>query len=128
MIDHLGISVHDHAASKTFYVKALAPLGIGVVMSVSKEESGGPSDFTGLGANGKPFFWISEGEAGGRMHLCFDAETRAQVDGFYKAALAAGARDNGKPGIRENYDPNYYGAFVIDLNGVNLEAVCHKPA
>jgi catechol 2,3-dioxygenase-like lactoylglutathione lyase family enzyme len=128
MIDHLGISVHDHAASKTFYVTALAPLGIGVVMAVSKEESGRPSDFTGLGSNGKPYFWISEGEAAGKMHLCFDADTRAQVDAFYTAAIAAGARDNGKPGIREHYHPNYYGAFVIDPNGVNLEAVCHKPA
>jgi len=128
MIDHLGISVRDHAASKAFYLKALAPLGIGVMMAVSKEESGAPGDYTGFGANGKPFFWIGQGQVASAMHLCFAAETRAQVDAFYNAAIAAGARDNGKPGIREHYHPNYYGAFVIDLNGVNLEAVCHKPA
>ena len=128
MIDHLGISVSNHAASKAFYTKALAPLGIGVVMEVPKEVSGGPSDYTGLGAKDKPFFWITEGKTASSMHLCFVAETRAAVDAFYKAAIAAGAKDNGKPGIREHYHPNYYGAFVIDLNGVNLEAVCHKPA
>jgi catechol 2,3-dioxygenase-like lactoylglutathione lyase family enzyme len=127
MIDHLGISVSSHDASKAFYTKALAPLGIGVMMAVSKEESGAPSDYTGFGANNKPFFWIGEGSAASTMHLCFVAETRAAVDAFYKAALAAGAKDNGKPGIREHYHPNYYGAFVVDLNGVNLEAVCHKP-
>ena len=128
MIDHLGISVPDFAASKAFYLQALAPLGIGVVMNVPKEESGAANDFTGFGADGKPFFWIGQGVAPQGMHLCFTAQTRAAVDAFYKAALAAGARDNGPPGIRAHYHPNYYGAFVIDLNGVNLEAVCHKPA
>jgi len=128
VIDHLGISVKDHAASKTFYLAALAPLGIGVMMAVSKEESGAPSDFTGFGANHKPFFWIGEGQPGTGMHLAFVAQTRAQVDAFYKASLAAGAKDNGAPGIRAHYHPNYYGAFVIDPNGVNLEAVCHSPA
>lgn len=127
MIDHLGISVSNHAASKAFYTKALAPLGIGVVMAVSKEETGAPSDYTGLGANNKPFFWIGEGRTASGMHLCFAAQTRAQVDAFYQAAIDAGAKDNGKPGIRAVYHPNYYGAFVIDLNGVNLEACCHAP-
>jgi catechol 2,3-dioxygenase-like lactoylglutathione lyase family enzyme len=130
MIDHLGISVRDHAKSREFYLKALAPLNIGVVMEVSQAESGAASDYTGFGNNDKPFFWIgeAEGAGGSGMHLCFTADTRAQVDTFYNAAIKAGARDNGKPGIREHYHPNYYGAFVIDLNGVNLEAVCHKPA
>jgi hypothetical protein len=128
MIDHLGISVRDHSASKAFYLAALAPLGIGVVMEVPKAQSGAPSDYTGMGAGGKPFFWIGEGSVASSMHLCFVAETRAQVDAFYRAAIAAGAKDNGGPGIRAHYHPNYYGAFVIDLNGVNLEAVCHKPA
>lgn len=127
MIDHLGISVPDFAASKEFYLEALAPLGIGVVMNVPKEESGRPSDFAGFGYDHKPFFWIGQGVAPQGMHLCFTAKTRAEVDAFYKAALAAGARDNGPPGIREHYHPSYYGAFVIDPNGVNLEAVCHKP-
>jgi hypothetical protein len=128
MIDHLGISVRNHAESKAFYLAALAPLGIGVVMAVSKEESGAPSDYSGFGSNGKPYFWIGEGNApagASGMHLAFVAQTRKQVDDFYRAAIAAGAKDNGAPGIRAHYHPNYYGAFVIDLNGVNLEAVCH---
>lgn len=128
MIDHLGISVPDYAASKDFYLKALAPLGIGEVMNVPKERSGRASDFTGFGYDHKPFFWIGEGPAPQGMHLCFSAKSRAEVDAFYKAAIAAGARDNGAPGIRAHYHANYYGAFVIDINGVNLEAVCHKPA
>jgi catechol 2,3-dioxygenase-like lactoylglutathione lyase family enzyme len=127
MIDHLGITVRDHDASKEFYLKALAPLGIGVVMSVSKQESGADSDFTGFGYDHKPFFWIGQGTPTGAMHLCFTAKSRAVVDAFYEAAMAAGARDNGPPGIRAHYHPNYYGAFVIDPNGVNLEAVCHQP-
>jgi hypothetical protein len=127
MIDHLGISVGDHAASKRFYLAALAPLNIGVVMDVPKAATGAPSDYTGFGNNNKPFFWIGEGKLASSMHVCFTAESRAQVDAFYDAAIKAGARDNGKPGIRAVYHPNYYGAFVIDLNGVNLEAACHKP-
>jgi catechol 2,3-dioxygenase-like lactoylglutathione lyase family enzyme len=125
MIDHLGISVRNHAQSKAFYLAALAPLGIGVIMAVSQEESGAPSDFTGFGSNGKPCFWIGEGVVGSGMHLAFVAQTRKQVDEFYRAAIDAGAKDNGPPGIRAHYHPNYYGAFVIDANGVNLEAVCH---
>ena len=127
MIDHLGISVPDFAASKAFYLKALAPLGIGVIMNVPKEESGRPSDFTGFGCDHKPFFWIGQGVAPQGMHLCFTAKTRADVDAFYKAALAAGARDNGPPGIREHYHPNYYGAYVRDLDGNKLCVVCHQP-
>jgi len=125
MIDHLGISVRNHDESRAFYLAALAPLGIGVAMAVSKEESGAPSDYTGFGANGKPFFWIGEGTVMPGMHLAFVAQTRKQVDEFYRAAIAAGAKDNGPPGIRAHYHPNYYAAFVIDVNGVNLEAVCH---
>jgi len=126
MIDHMGIAVRNHAQSKAFYLAALAPLGIGVVMAVSKEESGAPSDYSGFGSNGKPYFWIGEGGAVAPcMHLAFVAQTRQQVDEFYRAAIAGGAKDNGAPGIRAHYHPNYYGAFVIDLNGVNLEAVCH---
>jgi len=127
MIDHLGISVSDFAASKDFYLKALAPLGISLVMSVSQAD-GADRDHAGLGSERKPLFWISQGDATGSIHLCLTAKTRADVDAFYKAAIAAGARDNGGPGIREHYHPNYYAAFVIDLNGVNLEAVCQTPA
>ena len=125
MIDHIGISVRNHAQSKAFYLASLSPLGIGVMMAVSKEESGAPSDYTGFGSNGKPYFWIGEGTVVPGMHLAFVAQTRQQVDEFYRAAIAGGAKDNGAPGIRAHYHPNYYGAFVIDPNGVNLEAVCH---
>jgi catechol 2,3-dioxygenase-like lactoylglutathione lyase family enzyme len=125
VIDHLGISVKSHAQSRSFYLQALGPLGVAVVMEVSKEESGAPSDHTGFGMNGKPYFWITEGAVVPGMHLALVAQTRKQVDDFYKAALAGGGKDNGAPGIRAQYHPNYYGAFVIDPNGVNLEAVCH---
>jgi catechol 2,3-dioxygenase-like lactoylglutathione lyase family enzyme len=127
MIDHIGIAVQNHAASRAFYFKALAPLGIGVVMEVSRTESGGAPDATGFGTEGKPFFWISEGHTDHPVHLALAAESRPQVDAFYVAAMAAGARDNGRPGIRAHYHPNYYAAFVIDPNGINLEAVCHRP-
>jgi catechol 2,3-dioxygenase-like lactoylglutathione lyase family enzyme len=124
MIDHLGIPVKDFAASKTFYLAALAPLGIELVMEATGSD-GQPA--CGMGSNGKPFFWINAGRVGTGLHFAFVAKSRAQVDAFYKAALAAGAKDNGAPGIRAHYHPNYYGAFVIDPNGVNLEAVCHVP-
>lgn len=123
MIDHLGIPVRDYEASKAFYLAALRPLGIGLVMEVGE----GKERAAGLGAEGKPFFWFAEEPVMGRPHLAFAARSRAAVDAFHKAALAAGAKDNGGPGLRPHYHPNYYGAFVIDLNGVNLEAVCHLP-
>jgi catechol 2,3-dioxygenase-like lactoylglutathione lyase family enzyme len=123
VIDHLGISVKDYAESKAFYLSALAPLGIGIVMEVTDADGAA----LGLGADGKPFFWMSEAAIRGSMHLAFAAKTRAQVDAFYAAALQAGAADNGGPGIRVHYHPNYYAAFVTDPNGVNLEAVCHAP-
>jgi catechol 2,3-dioxygenase-like lactoylglutathione lyase family enzyme len=127
MLDHIGFGVRDYAASKAFYLKALEPLGIGVMMTVSPEQTGG-YEGAGFGSNNKPYFWIGTGEPVGHMHLAFSAETRDQVDAFYAAAIAAGATDNGAPGLRPWYHPNYYGAFVIDPNGVNLEAVCHRPA
>lgn len=79
-------------------------------------------------SNGQPFFWIHEGVCSGTLHVALVATTRAQVDAFYQAALLAGARDNGPPGLRPQYHPNYYGAFVLHVNGVNLEAVCHASA
>jgi catechol 2,3-dioxygenase-like lactoylglutathione lyase family enzyme len=126
MIDHIGIAVQNQPASRSFYLKALAPLGIGIVMEVSRAETGLPYDSTGFGADGKPFFWIGEGRTDRPVHLAFAADSRAQVDAFYAAAIAAGAHDNGPPGIRPHYHPSYYGAFVIDPNGINLEAVCHR--
>jgi catechol 2,3-dioxygenase-like lactoylglutathione lyase family enzyme len=129
MIDHIGMPVSDVARSTEFYLKALAPLGIAIVMQVSAEESGHGAA-VGFGANFKPFFWIGEAEGSscGHVHVAFVAPHRAAVDAFYRAAIAAGARDNGKPGLRPHYHANYYGAFVLDFDGHNIEAVCHAPA
>ncbi|TBR39821.1 MULTISPECIES: VOC family protein [Dyella] len=128
MLDHIGIGVTDYERSKSFYTRALAPLGAGLVMEVSAEETGNQAH-AGFGHEGKPSFWISGADAGvGRAHCAFVAPDRAAVDAFYAAALAAGGRDNGPPGIRAHYHPNYYGAFVTDPDGHNIEAVCHMPA
>jgi catechol 2,3-dioxygenase-like lactoylglutathione lyase family enzyme len=129
MLDHIGFSVRDYARSRAFYDAALAPLGISRQMEVTKAESGG-YEGAGYGAAGKPAFWIGAGGAApltGRLHVAFSAASRADVDAFYKAAMAAGATDNGPPGIRAHYHPTYYGAFVLDPDGHNIEAVCHKP-
>jgi catechol 2,3-dioxygenase-like lactoylglutathione lyase family enzyme len=124
MIDHVGFPVSDFVKSKAFYDAALAPLGIRVLMEVTPEMSGGER-FVGYGDN-RPFFWIGTGErAATSVHVAFAAESRALVDAFYKAALAAGGTDNGAPGLRPHYHPNYYGAFVCDPDGNNIEAVFH---
>ena len=126
MIDHIGFPVADYAKSKAFYAKALAPLGYVLVMEVPKNEQGAPA--AGFGAGGKPDFWIGgEGGLNRPMHIAILANDRATVDAFYKAAIAAGGRDNGPPGIRAHYHPDYYGAFVLDPDGHNIEAVCHAP-
>jgi len=129
MIDHVGIPVSDIARSTEFYLKALEPLGISIVMEVSAEQTGHGAA-VGFGANFKPFFWI--GGAGGlgvgNVHVAFAAPSRAAVDAFYRAAITAGGKDNGKPGLRPHYHENYYGAFVLDFDGHNIEAVCHAPA
>ncbi len=127
MIDHTGYGVSDYARSKAFYAAALAPLSIGLVMEVTPEQTGSFSA-AGFGANGKPFFWIGEGAVAAPVHIAFTAQTRAEVDAFYEAALAAGANDNGAPGLRPHYHADYYGAFVLDPDGHNIEAVCHAPA
>jgi catechol 2,3-dioxygenase-like lactoylglutathione lyase family enzyme len=130
MLDHIGFAVSDFAKAKAFYAKALAPLGIGIVMEVTPEQSGGYAG-AGFGAAGKPFFWIgSSPTPPGKQHLhvAFTAADRKAVDAFYAAAMAAGGTDNGPPGIRAHYHPNYYGAFVRDTDGNNIEAVCHRPA
>ncbi|MEP7210213.1 MAG: VOC family protein [Alphaproteobacteria bacterium] len=127
MLDHISITVADVETAKTFYEKALKPIGVSVVMSVSAPETG-TTGFYGFGEGQKPYFWIGEGpKHSGPIHIALTADARAKVDAFYTAALAAGATDNGPPGIRAHYHPNYYGAFVIDLDGHNLEAVCHAP-
>lgn len=127
MLDHIGITVSDVSRAKAFYDAALAPLGIGIVMQVSPEQTGGQA-YLGYGSNGRPYFWVgADGPGTGRLHAAFSAPDRAAVDAFYAAAMAAGGRDNGPPGLRPHYHPNYYGAFVLDPDGLNVEAVCHAP-
>ena len=126
MIDHIGVLVSDYEKSKAFYEKALAPLGAVMTMEVTPEMTGDGSSHGGFGRNGKPTFWISPSAAAiTHSHVALAAETRAQVDAFHQAALAAGGRDNGAPGLRPHYHANYYGAFVLDPDGHNIEAVCH---
>jgi catechol 2,3-dioxygenase-like lactoylglutathione lyase family enzyme len=128
VIDHIGFSVSDYARAKAFYLKALAPLGYALIMEVEQEtEKGFPA--AGFGAHGKPDFWIGgEGGLNKPVHVAIAAENRAAVDAFYRAAIAAGGTDNGAPGIRPHYHTYYYGAFVLDPDGHNIEAVCHAPA
>jgi catechol 2,3-dioxygenase-like lactoylglutathione lyase family enzyme len=119
IMDHVGLTVGDYEKSKRFYSSALAPLGIELVAEV-----GG---WAGFGKDGKAEFWFGTGEETQRpIHLAFAAESREHVIAFYVAAIAAGGQDNGPPGIREIYHPDYFGAFVIGPDGHNVEAVCHK--
>lgn len=125
MIDHIGLSVENYDRAKMFYEKALAPLGCGVVAEYLPPMT--PHKVVGFGKNNKGGFWISEeGRTTPHTHIAFVAESRAGIDAFYEAALAAGGIDNGKPGLRPEYHENYYGAFVLDPEGHNVEAVCHK--
>ena len=125
MIDHIGLAVADMKRARAFYLNALKPLGIVVIKEVSAEETGGEAH-AHFGAGGKPFFSIGTGtKPKGGAHVAFAARTRAEVDNFYKAALSAGGRDNGPPGPRPHYHATYYGAFVFDPEGNNIEAVCH---
>ncbi len=127
ILDHTGLNVTDYARSKAFYEKALAPLGITAIMEFGK--------MCGFGRDGKPEFWIAEGVTSFQnaehlapitpVHIGFVARSRAEVDAFHAAALAAGGKDFGAPGLREKYHPNYYGAFVLDPDGHNVEAVIH---
>ena len=127
MIDHTGISVSDFQASKAFYARALAAIGYELLAEIPASVTG-RTDVAGFGERPKPDFWISKGTPNQpALHVAFRAESRAQVDAFYKAAIAAGGKDNGAPGLRPHYHPNYYGAFVLDPDGHNIEAVCHQP-
>lgn len=127
MIDHTGVSVSDFARSKAFYQQALAPLGYVLMMEFPASVTGG-TDVAGFGEPPKPDFWISRGTPNQPpIHIAFRAANRALVDAFYQAAIAAGGRDNGAPGLRPHYHPDYYGAFVLDPDGHNIEAVCHDP-
>jgi catechol 2,3-dioxygenase-like lactoylglutathione lyase family enzyme len=120
VLDHIVVNVADLERSKAFYREALAALGHELLI----EFPGG----AGFGSDRKPEFWIREAPAGEPVHVAFAAPDRAAVDAFHAAALKAGATDNGGPGVREIYHPSYYGAFVLDPDGHNVEAVCHRPA
>lgn len=122
MLDHIGIPVTDYARSRSFYAAALKPLGHELLMEFP--------GVGGFGSNRKPAFWIGQedGTIGEGTHVAFAAKDRAAVDAFYAAAVAAGGRDNGKPGLRPEYHASYYGAFVLDPDGHNVEACSHGPA
>lgn len=120
VIDHLGLKVSDIARSKAFYSAVLEPLGFTLLMDFGVA--------VGFGRDGKPEFWIGTGEpVTTALHVAFTSPSRAQVTAFYQAALAAGAKDNGPPGLRTMYHPEYFGAFAIDPDGNNIEACCHHP-
>jgi catechol 2,3-dioxygenase-like lactoylglutathione lyase family enzyme len=118
MIDHTGVMVSDLQKAITFYTKALAPLGYELLMNFG--------NVVGFGENKKPDFWIHQGKPTDKIHFGFRAKSRSVVKAFYEAAMAAGGTDNGPPGVREMYHPDYYGAFVHDPDGHNIEAVCHE--
>ena len=126
MIDHIGLTVTDLDAARRFYEQALRPLGIAVLMEVTEEMTGGHGAHLGFGRDNNPFFWIGTGKAATTgCHVAFSGPDTATVDAFHKAALAAGGRDNGAPGLRPHYHAGYYGAFVLDPDGNNIEAVFH---
>lgn len=128
MLDHVGFAVKDAEASRAFYAAALAPLGLTQMAKVTPEAHGTKGVVYGFGDT-HPFFWVGDNERVGEgTHVAFTAGTRDQVNAFHKAAIAAGGVNNGEPGLRPQYHPNYYAAFVFDPDGMNIEAVCHKPA
>lgn len=128
MIDHTGIVASDFQASKSFYEKALAPIGYTLLMELSAAVTG-HADVAGFGEAPKPDFWISSGTPNRPpVHVAFRVASRSLVDAFHQAAIQAGGTDNGPPGLRPHYHPNYYGAFVLDPDGHNIEAVCHEAA
>jgi catechol 2,3-dioxygenase-like lactoylglutathione lyase family enzyme len=122
VIDHLGINVSDYQRSREFYARALAPLGLSLMMEPMP-------GIGGFGSEGKPWFWITDQRqpTTENVHVAFTAKDRATVDAFHAVALEAGGTDNGPPGMRELYHPTYYGAYVLDPDGNNVEAVCHRP-
>jgi len=132
VIDHTGVNVADVARSRLFYAAALAPIGYQVLAEIPAAVTGS-TDVIGFGEAPKPDFWISGATAQRPvnhppLHVAFRVANRTQVDAFFHAAIAAGGRDNGAPGVRAHYHPDYYGAFVLDPDGHNIEAVCHEPA
>jgi catechol 2,3-dioxygenase-like lactoylglutathione lyase family enzyme len=127
MIDHTGVCVSNFEVSKAFYTAALGAIGYARLMELAAEVTG-TTAVAGFGEPPKPDFWIHGGTPNRpAIHVAFRVPTRALVRAFHAAALAAGGTDNGPPGVRAHYHPNYYGAFVLDPDGHNVEAVCHAP-
>jgi catechol 2,3-dioxygenase-like lactoylglutathione lyase family enzyme len=126
MLDHMGFAVSDIARSRAFYDAALAPLGLSVLAVMTPEQTTSGGTAIGYGKDANAFFWIGDGEKVGEgLHVAFSVESRAMVDAFHRAALAAGGVDHGAPGLREHYGHDYYAAFVLDPDGANIEAVCY---
>ena len=128
MLDHVGFAVSNIARSRAFYEAALEPIGLSLMMEIPAEQNaqGGGGTALGFGTPENPFFWIADNQRVGEgTHIAFRVESRALVDAFYQAAIEAGGRDNGAPGLRTRYHLNYYAAFVFDPDGFNVEAVCH---
>lgn len=128
MIDHLNLAVSDIDRSRAFYTAALGSIGIVELLNIEPDRTESGGKMVGYGRGVKPFFWILDNKRVGEgTHVAFAVGTRAEVEAFYEAALGAGGADNGAPGLRPEYHENYYGAFVLDPDGVNVEAVCHDP-
>ena len=126
MIDHMGIAVSDIERSRKFYEAALVALGMSVNMEVGPDQTESGGTALGFGARDEKIFWIADQERPGEgTHVAFRVERREQVDAFHAAGMKAGGRDNGAPGLRPHYGPNYYAAFVLDPDGANIEAVCY---
>ena len=126
MIDHTGVVVSDFEKSKRFYSAALAPIDIELLVEFPAAVTG-HTDVAGYGEAPKPEFWIARGRPNTpHLHVAFRVASRTLVDAFHRAALQAGGTDNGAPGLRLHYHPNYYGAFVLDPDGHNVEVVCHE--
>ena len=129
MIDHIGFAVGDAERSRLFYQATLAPLGITLLRTVTPEQTEAGGTVHGFGRDGKAFFWVGDNEAVGEgTHVAFAVGTRAEVEAFHAAGVKAGGRDNGGPGPRPQYGPDYYAAFVCDPDGNNIEAVCRAAA
>ena len=129
MIDHVGFAVGEAERSRLFYQAALAPLGITLLRTVTPDQTEAGGTVHGFGRDGKAFFWVGDNEAVGEgTHIAFAVQNRGEVDAFHAAAIQAGGRDNGAPGLRPHYAPDYYAAFVFDPDGNNIEAVCRGAA
>ena len=128
-LSHVGIPVSDTARSKAFYERTLAPLGMKILMEMGPDQTESGGTAIGFAKDDQSdSFWIGDNEKVGEgVHVAFEVESRDQVDAFHEEALAAGGKDNGAPGLRPHYGPNYYAAFVYDPDGANIEALCLKP-